>query len=264
MNTLIWKRLIGKLYPAPLSSGRRVILIYHAVGTGPQALPLEKFQQQVAWLQEYCEVVPLNTLLSHVNTGKKIQVALTFDDGYECVYRLAAPLLQAAKMPATVYLNTGWIGKNATHRKASDANLGHTAGESFLTWPEVTELANQGWEIGSHGVDHLDLTQQPLEVIQTELVHSKQHIESQLHRTCQHFCYTWGRHHQSLRNTVADVGYQFAVAAHHAPVTDQENRVTLPRLHAANEYTLADFKNIVMGKWDFLRMIHRIKRARYA
>lgn len=264
MNTLIWKRWIGKLYPTPRHSGRKVILIYHAVGKGPEALPSEKFQQHVKWLQEYCEVVSLNTLLTHPNTGKKIQVALTFDDGYESIYRLAFPLLLAAKMPATVYLNTGWISESTMHRKISDANLGHTAGEYFLTWPEVTELANQNWEIGSHGVDHLNLTQQPLEVIHSELLHSKQQIESHLQRSCQHFCYTWGRHHQLLKNAVSDLGYQFAVAAHHAPVTAQEDRFALPRLHAANEYTMTDFKNIVLGKWDFLGMIHRMKRARYA
>ena len=101
-------------------------------------------------------------------------------------------------------------------------------------------------------------------IVQSHGFDSKQKIESHLQRSCPHFCYTWGRHHPSLRKAVSDTGYQSAVAAHHAPVTDREDRFALPRLHAANAYTMTDFKNSVVGKWDFLGMIHRMKRAHYA
>lgn len=264
MSTLLWKRRIGNLYPTPNPCGRKVILIYHALGHGPEALPLQKFQEQMEYLQAHCEIVPLDSLLNTTNIGEKIQVALTFDDGYASVYDFAAPFLQTAHLPATVYLNTGWISENTAQRKASDASLGHTAGEFFLTWPEAIDLANQGWEIGSHGVEHLDLTKQPAALIQTELLHSKQEIESRLDRLCLHFCYTWGRHHQALRKAVAETDYQFAVAAHHAPVKSREDPFALPRLHVANDYSLNDFKNIITGKWDFLGIIHRLKRATYA
>jgi len=261
MNTLLWKRRLGRLYPTPSPKERRVILIYHAVGRGPEALASDRFVEQVQWLKNHCEVVPLDMILNTSKANTKIQVALTFDDGYESVYRLAAPILAQEKMPATAYLNTGWIADSINTRKASRVDLGHTAGENFMIWDEVQALVRQGWEIGSHGVEHLDLTQQSLETIKTELRQSKKDIELRLHKECAHFCYTWGRYHPALKQAVAEAGYRSAVAAHHAPMTVTEDRFALPRLHVANEYTMADFEHIVNGKWDFLNLVQRVKKV---
>lgn len=195
------------------------------------------------------------------------QVALTFDDGYACLYDTVAPILKEKGFAATVYLNTGWISASPATRRASDPTLGHYPDEHFLTWPEVQSLQQQGWTIGSHGVEHWDLTQQSLAIMASELSRSKADIEAHLGQPCLHFCYTWGRHSLPVRQAVQAASYATAVAAHHAPLSLNDDSFALPRMNIEKGYTLQDFAAVVEGRWDYLVMIQklkqRLKRTRY-
>ena len=43
-------------------------------------------------------------------------------------------------------------------------------------------------------------------------------------------------------------------------MTNQTDLFAIPRINISNEYSLADFKNIIRGKWDFLGLFHWVKR----
>ena len=261
IDTLIWKRRIGKLVPVKHNVSRKIILLYHAVGSGPQALDHKLFFDQMEWLQAHCNVVSLTNLLQAPVVDNRIQVAISFDDGYACLYREVAPILSHFNIPAIVYINTGWIGYSETSRKSSDPNAGHYCGESFLLWDEVLELVQRGWEIGSHGVDHLDLTKQSQNCVVEQLTQSKQKIEYCLQQPCLHFAYTWGKHTKKLRVMVAKSHYQYGVAGHHTAVSWKENNYALPRMNVEQRYSMEDFINLVQGKWDYLNVIHHVKKA---
>ena len=262
MNTLLWKRCIGKFYPAIFPRARKIILLYHAVGNGPHAIDETKFEAQIQWLNQYCQVIPLSELLNS-RSREKFQVSITFDDGYACLYSIAAPILLKYKFSATVYVNAGWIGESSFDRKLSNPALGHYPGEAFLTWGELKEMQQQGWEVGSHGVDHLDLTEQKTRDTTNELVFSKQIIESRLKTDCPYFAYTWGKHNKKLREAVKQAGYQFSVAAHHAVHSNKEDFFALPRMNIEQHYSIKDFIAIIKGRWDYLGLIHKIRKYQY-
>ncbi len=260
MNRLDWKRCIGNCVGGfTQSEHRTVILIYHSIGNGPLAVSESMFREQVAWLSERMSIVPLSVAMA----GKPslgTQVAITFDDGYGSVYDLAAPILAEHGATATVYLNTCWIGDQV--RKASDVSLGHYPQEFFMNWGEARELEKAGWTIGSHGVDHLDLTQQSPATAERELTESKREIQSRLGRPCEHFAYTWGRFTPTLANEVRRIGYLSAVSGLHGPVTANSDPFALPRIDIRAEYEIQDFAAVVTGRWDYLgfkqRMVRRL------
>lgn len=240
---------------------RNIILIYHSIDGGPLSISREKFHEQIAWLAEHTDVVSLDEIINGSNPGadsRRKRVVLTFDDGYKSLFDTVAPILSEYEVVATVYLNTGWIGE--AKRKSSDATLGHYEEEQFLVWREVELLRQAGWTIGSHGVNHLDLTTQNKKVVQEELVNSKLDIEVRLGQACQHFAYTWGRFTPFLQRAVKAAGYTSAVSGLHGPVQTRSNHFSLPRIDIRAGYEQRDFEDAVTGRWDYLGLKQRLAR----
>jgi peptidoglycan/xylan/chitin deacetylase (PgdA/CDA1 family) len=73
----------------------------------------------------------------------KTVVSLTFDDGDLSQYTLGFQHgLQPHGMHGTFYIATGWTGVNS----------------GAMTWPQLSDLNNNGNDVGGHTVDHIDLT----------------------------------------------------------------------------------------------------------
>lgn len=236
---------------------RSVILLYHSLGTNPPVVAEADFRRQVAWLSENATLLPLEELLGKP-AGGGLRVAITFDDGYASLHDSVATILAEHGATATVFLNTGWIGETA--RKVSDAAQGHYPHECFLTWREVETLAEAGWTVGSHGVEHLDLTRQDAIAVARELANSKREIESRLGRPCRHFAYPWGRFTPALKRAVEEAGYVSALSGLHGSVSSAFDRYALPRIDIRAEYELRDFVDVVTGRWDYLGFKQRLAR----
>ena len=259
-NSLIWKRRLGSLcccLHGNQKIPRRVVLLYHAVGTGPKALACDVFARQMEWLNQHAVVVSLEDFFA----GKErsgLQVAITFDDGYRCLYSTVTPELERWGFPATAYINPNLVEE--TIRRQSDPHLGHYAGEEFLLWDEIGDMASRGWTIGSHGMDHVDLTGLEEAKVIAQLTTSRDSIEKRVGRPCDHFAYTWGHHSADVRRAVKLAGYRDAAAAHHAPLSDSDDAFALPRVDIRKEYELQDFIATVSGRWDFLGVFQKLKR----
>lgn len=252
------KRAVGRLTGLlPTRSGpRRLILLYHSVGDGPLATSEEQFRQQIGWLLKHASVTDLDGLVAGRGLSD-IQVAITFDDGYSSLRRVVLPIVESAGLRATVFLNTAWVGDGV--RKASEPNLGHYPGETFLLWKEVEELCSSGWEVGSHGVEHLDLTKVDAAIRTRELRASRQHIEERLGRLCKYFAYTWGRNNFILRHSAASAGYKAAFSGIHRAVSADVDMFAIPRVNIDRTYNLEDFAAIVWGRWDFIGAIQKTR-----
>lgn len=145
MPRLELKRKLGKIWPAT-PSDRKIILLYHSIGDSDWAMAKHFFRDQIHWLYDHCKILPLADLIV-AKPSSEIQITITFDDGYQSLYETVHPILTEKKIPATVYLNTGWIGENDSERRSSVAKLGHYPNEYFLTWPEVKTLNEAGWDL---------------------------------------------------------------------------------------------------------------------
>ena len=101
-------KLLSKLKSA--KSEQAVILMYHRIGANNDpAFPKlddDIFFQQIHWLRDNADVVPLPVLVRELELGHNIagKVVLTFDDGYIDFFTNAFPILHALQMPATVFV----------------------------------------------------------------------------------------------------------------------------------------------------------------
>ncbi len=102
--------LLGLLSPSG-SRARLVILTFHRVLRAPDPLlpgepDVHRFEQILRWLSDLCHVLPLEDAVTRLHQGTlpARAAAITFDDGYRNNLELAKPALQAAGLPATVFV----------------------------------------------------------------------------------------------------------------------------------------------------------------
>jgi peptidoglycan/xylan/chitin deacetylase (PgdA/CDA1 family)/SAM-dependent methyltransferase len=100
--------------PARVGVAQGVVLLYHRVadvrGVHDLAVPQTTFEDQLAWLARNCHVMPLEQMLTEAGSGlPERAVAITFDDGYLDTLECAAPILERAGIPATVFATTRWL-----------------------------------------------------------------------------------------------------------------------------------------------------------
>jgi peptidoglycan/xylan/chitin deacetylase (PgdA/CDA1 family) len=89
--------------------------------------------------------------------------AVTFDDGRACDYEIAFPMLVAAGLCATFFVNTATVD-----------SPGH------LTWSQLGEMRSAGMSVQSHSHDHTDLARLSSSQLDYQLRRSKAEIEDHL------------------------------------------------------------------------------------
>jgi len=96
-------------------AGFRILMYHHVSDDEDIFLPgitTPVFSRQMEYLHREYSVLDLNDLMGMLDRGETIPpraAALTFDDGYEDVYRNAFPVLKQYNLPATVFISTGFI-----------------------------------------------------------------------------------------------------------------------------------------------------------
>src|SRR5208283_4540263 len=92
-----------------------VILTYHSISEGDSPLEISPslFTEQMEWLRANVRVAPLGEVGGALTERKPLPertVVLTFDDGYSDFCSSAAPVLRRLKLPATIFVPTGFCG----------------------------------------------------------------------------------------------------------------------------------------------------------
>jgi len=76
-----------------------------------------------------------------------------------------------------------------------------------LDWDEIRELAELGWEVGSHGVSHRSFLLLDDAELKREMHDSKAIIEDKLGRPCDYLSLPYGHADKRIVNAAAAAGY---------------------------------------------------------
>jgi peptidoglycan/xylan/chitin deacetylase (PgdA/CDA1 family) len=228
----------------PLPAGERryiPILMYHYVRTVDRnADPLgynlsvtpEQFAVQLAWLAENgYETVRMDAAAACMRGEAACParaVALTFDDGYMDAYTAALPLLQERGFVATFYIVSGFVGRTG-----------------YMGWDELRAMRDAGMEIGSHTVNHPDLTSLSSAAAQREIAQARATLMTELELPILSFCYPLGRFNTALANIVREAGYTSATTTIQSG--PQDNLFTLPRLRVSGGMSLSSFAAMIQA-----------------
>lgn len=113
---------------------------------------------------------------------------LTFDDGYVDNLAVALPFLRRLNVPATVFVISGDVGKDAlTWTEAVESQP-----FDLLDWDSLRRLAAEGWEIGSHAHEHVHLDRYSAQEQRDLVAQSIVNIAREVGTPPQSFAYPYG------------------------------------------------------------------------
>jgi peptidoglycan/xylan/chitin deacetylase (PgdA/CDA1 family) len=142
-----------------------------------------------------------------VQSGKPLldSAIITFDDGYDSVFRNAMEPLSKHGFHAIQYIVADLIGK----QNEWDMKRGH-APAAIMDASQIREWIAAGHSIGSHTLTHRNLTRLTPAEAREQIAGSKKKLEDIFQMEIRHFCYPHGRWNESLRDLVEEAGYQTA------------------------------------------------------
>lgn len=147
------------------------------------------------------ETVTMADLFEHFEGGAalpKKAINLTFDDGYDDAYEHAFRLLKARGMVGTFYVTTDFLER-----------------PGYLTWDQLTEMAEAGMEIAAHSVNHADFTTVSANELRRQLLEPKQLLEHHLGHPIPFLAYPAGKHNAAVMAASRAAGYKAAVTVIH-------------------------------------------------
>jgi len=173
--------------------------------------PTSLFEQQMRFLKaEGYSVISteeLGEFLAFRRAIPKKAVVINLDDGYRSSYDIAYPILKKHGFTATLFVYTAFIG----------------ASKNALTWDQMKTMKADGFEVGSHSVNHGDLSKRMqgesekeyLARIKKELLLSKQILDDRLNQNSRYIAFPYGEFSPVLLKLCEEIGYRvgFSVKA---------------------------------------------------
>lgn len=162
--------------------------------------------------------------LDRPSADRSRTILLTFDDGYEAVYRVFADHLSPRGVPVLIFVVTHYAGKT----NAWDLSLGRRPFR-HLSWDEIAEMSRGGAAFGVHGATHADLTRASQESLEREIVFSKRLLGERAGKTPRSFSFPFGRYNEAVRKAVEGAGYDGAFSLYPRHANSRVDRFALRR-----------------------------------
>jgi peptidoglycan/xylan/chitin deacetylase (PgdA/CDA1 family) len=227
------------------------ILCYHNMGPqtrGRLLMSASAFEEQMRYLKrEGYHVISLKQFLDFAALRQQLPrktVVLTFDDGWRSFKEYAYPLLKELGFPATLFIYTDFIGARIA-----------------LSWSEIKDLAQEGFDVEAHSKTHEDMRKKPSESeedynrrMQAELVQTLGIFQQRVGQTPKILAYPYGSHDDGVVKRVREAGYIAALDVRRQGNPSFTPTLTIHRAQIYSEMNLEDFaRNLTLFSEEAIR-----------
>lgn len=223
----------------PLASRTIHIFCYHGVQKDPSNFyhtRTSDFKEQMQMLKdEGYESISTAQLADYLAGDEDIpekSVLISFDDGKGIVYDNACPILEEFGYTATLFINSSTIG-----------------GDGFMTWEELSELNERGYDIAAHTCNHENLIKREgkaeseyEQMVNSELRDCKAAIEEHVDTDCIGLAYPYGTYTDYVVDATKDAGYRLGFTIDRGAADDRSHPYRLPRQMVVRDNSMRTFE----------------------
>jgi peptidoglycan/xylan/chitin deacetylase (PgdA/CDA1 family) len=173
------------------------------------------FERFCRFFRDNFDVVTLGDLVARIEARSSVAgtLAITFDDGYLDNFEVAAPILKKFGLSATFFVATKYIESSTV--PWWDVNLPRQPG--WMTWRQLKQLVAEGFDIGAHTRNHVDLGTVSGDEATDEISGSRQDLAAELGVVPEHFAFPYGdvrNLSDANRENIAQAGFRCCVSCH--------------------------------------------------
>jgi len=172
------------------------IVLYHRVSTSDK----HSFEKHIHFFRTRFRILSLSEAVELIRSradGYGQCLVVTFDDGFKDNIDIAVPILRKHNVPACFFIISDFISTSPeNHVKLADykTRVFHfNESPTNMTWEDLRQLSNWGFEIGSHTHTHPRLSELSEKDVFEEMEKSKNKIEAEIGLSVKHFAWPWGK-----------------------------------------------------------------------
>jgi peptidoglycan/xylan/chitin deacetylase (PgdA/CDA1 family) len=216
------------------------------------------FERVIAMLVQEFNVITPAQFHQRDFSKKRINVLVTFDDGYQSWIDNVLPVLKLHGLKGLFFINSGLLDV-ADDKVKSDAFMSERliiTSKEALSWEGARRLVSGGHILGGHTAMHHNLASLEADRIEEEIQSDKKRTESNLGIVLADFAYPFGAKKHYTEVVVAAVkqaGYTYAYTARSRFIGEDRHRI--PRTLFEKNQSLFFIKLWVLGGYDIFSFI---------
>jgi len=221
-------------------------------------------ENNLCFLKHKTNVISIDDYFSSRLNVDKINIVITFDDGYKGWIDNALPILKKLNLPATFFISSGFVGLSkydelAYIKKNLFVKMPARKITGGLTNENVRMLVDKGFTIGGHTMNHCSLdTINDISKLRYEITEDKIKLEKITGAKINYFSFPTGAHANSQINLIDELlmaGYKGAVTTIPGFNSAATNRYFLHRDIVNDGMPLSIFKARVLGNIDAVQIL---------
>ena len=178
-------------FAGTIFKNKAIVLCYHGV----KKEQLQSFERQVKLIK----------MINQKREKNSVRIIPTFDDGFFNLVDNALPILEANRVPSTIFAVTKNMGRPPEwniDKNHPDFN------ERLMNESELKVIASDLVEIGSHTQNHSKLDAVGDDELDNEVLLSKKNLESILGNTVDKIALPHGAFNEKVINNIKEAGYK--------------------------------------------------------
>ena len=214
------------------------ILMYHNITD-------DKNDTSAIYYKDFYNQIKLLTNLNYkssnlkdiCNENYKKKFVITFDDGYENISKIAQDILLEFNQRATCFIVYNRIDKvNDWDQFSKNSNL-----SKIMNFNQINEWINNGFEIGSHTLDHKNLTSLSVNEKKTQICESANQLNKKFDINVVSFSYPYGKYDNECLN-ILEKNYDYAVITKKSLFNPLKNKMhEIPRISISRKTSTFKF-----------------------